>query len=162
MALPPLPKRIEHALKVLVCLAQHDKQPIRAREIARCVRIPPAQAAKILYLLTWAGFVRSRRGSKGGFWLARPPERIRVKQVMQSFQAPLNKGGGVKADPLMRVWETIAVSLDQSLDKLTLADLLRRTAETQGARPYVCPHAEEPVSDLAHQCTKLETEGERT
>ncbi|MFQ5928049.1 MAG: Rrf2 family transcriptional regulator, partial [Terriglobia bacterium] len=63
-----------------------------ARELARCAEIPPAQAAKILYLLTWAGFVSSRRGFKGGFWLRVPARHIRVKDVMEFFHPPVERG----------------------------------------------------------------------
>lgn len=58
MSLPILPKRLEYALKVLVCLAQVRGQPIRAHEVARRFRIPTAQAPKDLYSLTWADLVR--------------------------------------------------------------------------------------------------------
>ena len=156
-----LPKRIEYALKALVCLAQSRKEPVRARGIACCVRIPEAQAAKTLYFLTWAGFVRSRRGSKGGFWLARPPERIRVQQVMKAFHAPAIKGARPKADPLMHLWGQIVAGPDESWERLTIADLLRRTAEDAAARPYVCPHTRQPVSASGQGVQAVESKGDQ-
>lgn len=139
MAWPALPKGIEYALKALLCLAQTHERPLRAREIARCVAIPTSQAAKTLYLLTWAGFARSRRGSAGGFWLARAPEHILVGQVIKFFQPPLAKDPTAWRDPLLRAWWNTAAGTHSAWEKLTLADLLHRIAENRQSAPYVCP-----------------------
>ena len=75
-----LPPRIYESLKMLCCLAV-AKRPLLANEIAIATEIPAAQAPKVLQQLRWAGFVGSRRGPTGGFWLVRPPQRIRVIDV---------------------------------------------------------------------------------
>ena len=67
---PELPNRVRESLMTLLCLAG-AKEPMLARDIASHAGLPPAQTAKVLQLLTWAGFIKSRRGSKGGFWLAK-------------------------------------------------------------------------------------------
>lgn len=156
-----LPKRIEYALKALVCLAQSHKEPVRAHELACCVRIPESQAAKTLYFLTWAGLVCSRRGPQGGFWLARAPDHIRVQQVMKAFHAPAIKGGRAEADPLMHLWGQIAAGPDEFWEKLTIADLLQHTAEDAAARPYVCPHTRQPVSASGQGLQAVESKGDQ-
>lgn len=138
MPYPPLPKRVEYALKVLVCLAQCKGHPLRAQEVARCVHLSPAQAAKALYFLAWAGLVRSRRGSKGGFWLARTPERIRLQQVIAFFQRPHEKRPVPATDPLLRAWREAAERTHREWERLTLAELVRRTKANKTASPYVC------------------------
>ncbi len=79
-----LPPRIYESLKTLCCLA-NASEPLQAQEIASAASLPPAQTAKILQLMTWAGFVESRRGTKGGFWLIRPPDAIHVTDVDDFF-----------------------------------------------------------------------------
>ena len=137
MPWPALPKRVEYAFKVLMCLAQFHGTAVRAPQVARCVHIPPSQAAKTLYFLTWAGLVRSRRGQKGGFWLAQPPERIRMKRVVKFFEPPGNNKAA--DDPLLRAWTTTTGGHDRAWENLTLADLVRRTKKDKQSSPYVCP-----------------------
>jgi len=79
-----LPPRIYESLKILCCLAKHER-PSQAHEIARWTGLPVAQTAKVLQSMVWAGFVRSRRGTTGGFWLVTPPHRIRVSDVIDFF-----------------------------------------------------------------------------
>src|SRR5437660_549073 len=75
-----LPPRIYESLKTLCCLA-NAAGPVQAHEVAAAASLPPAQTAKILQLMTWAGFVESRRGTKGGYWLVTPADHIRVTDV---------------------------------------------------------------------------------
>ena len=71
MLCPELPPRIYESLKTLCCLAAANR-PLQAHEVAVAASLPPAQTAKILQQMAWAGFVESRRGAKGGFWLQKP------------------------------------------------------------------------------------------
>lgn len=145
MAWPVLPKRIEHALKALICLAQTRDRPIRAHEVARCVHITPSQAARTLYFLVWAGLAQSQRGSTGGFWLARSPDRVRVEQVMKFFERRTERAAGVSSDPLLKAWRETAETQLQSCTKLSIADLLRRTLRNKEVSPYICPHTGHPI-----------------
>jgi len=43
----------------------------------------------ILNQLKQAGFVQSRRGAEGGYYLTRAPEKIRVSEVIQFIEGPL-------------------------------------------------------------------------
>lgn len=141
-----LPKRVHYALMALCCLARAGS-PVRAHQLAACSGIPSAQAAKILYLLTWAGFVSSRRGSKGGFWLRLPADRIRVRDVLQFFHPPRDRSGNDPNDSVLQVWNEIAASSHQTFEELSLADLLGdgkaresfRTLLSTGSDLPLCP-----------------------
>jgi DNA-binding IscR family transcriptional regulator len=39
--------------------------------------------------MTWAGFVKSRRGSNGGYWLLKPAAHIRVTDVVAFLSHPI-------------------------------------------------------------------------
>jgi DNA-binding IscR family transcriptional regulator len=79
-----LPPRLYESLKALCCLA-NASGPLQAQAVASAAHLPPAQTAKILQLMTWAGFVESRRGTHGGFWLVRQADHIRVTDVADFF-----------------------------------------------------------------------------
>ncbi len=132
---PFLAKRVHYALKCLLCLAR-THGPLRANELASLTGIPPAQAAKILYLLTWAGFISSRRGSKGGFWLRKPAEQVHVQDVMDFFQPPVDGASKDDEDSVMRVWQERFGSRRRVFEKLTLADLVRESQRGHSRRKY--------------------------
>ena len=58
-------------------------------DIARERGIPETYLAKIFQDLTKAGIVRSHRGAKGGFQLARPASEISLLQVIEALQGPI-------------------------------------------------------------------------
>ncbi len=99
-----LPPRIYESLKILCCLAI-AKRPPEAHQIAAAAALPPAQTAKILQMMTWAGFVESRRGTKGGFWLCTPPDRIRVTEVGDFFAPHNQEQMGGKHNGLLKTLE---------------------------------------------------------
>ncbi len=130
-----LTKEIEYAIKVLICLAAPTGNPMSARHVAACVRIPATQSSKILHRLTWAGMVRSRRGSHGGYELRRSPEEIRAGEVARLFQLP-GENGEAEKDPLQQVWQEVSAGYRQSWEELTIAKLARRVAARENT--YAC------------------------
>ena len=127
-----LPKRTEYILRSLSCMAKSNSRlPVRA--IAACEGIPASFLAKILYQLTWHGVVTSKRGSGGGFRLALPPEQIRVKKVLEISQVPAaNLSEAKLGHDSSEAWEKLWEPSRQTLETLTLADLLRTELGSAG------------------------------
>ena len=61
----------------------------RARSIAEAQNIPLQFLEHILLELKHARLVRARRGARGGYWLAKPPEEIRLADVIRAVEGPL-------------------------------------------------------------------------
>ena len=118
-----LPKRVHYALKSLYCLASAQR-PVCAREVARRTGIPPAEAAKILYLLTWGRFVSSRRGSNGGFWLRKHPGQIRIGDVVKFLHPgdPISKC----SDPVLQIWQKTETQSQAAFNRFTLEDVMKQ------------------------------------
>lgn len=120
-----LPARVYESLKTLCCLAAATG-PLQAHEIASAAELPPAQTAKILQMMTWAGFVESRRGTKGGFWLVTPPQRIRVTDVLAFFRPhQYPEGLHPKRDPVFAALEEVSVRCQKEFEHITIADLAK-------------------------------------
>jgi len=58
-------------------------------EIASAEELSESYLAKIFQDLAKEGLVRSHRGAKGGFSLARPPESITLRQVIEAIEGPI-------------------------------------------------------------------------
>ena len=119
-----IPERIYESLKTLCCLA-NAAGPLQAHEIARAANLPPAQTAKILQLMTWAGLVESRRGTNGGFWLVKPAESIRVTDVTDFFAHHAQGHSVPKRDGLLKVLERAMARCHKEFARITVADLAK-------------------------------------
>jgi Rrf2 family iron-sulfur cluster assembly transcriptional regulator len=110
-------------------------------DIAKSCEIPETYLAKIFQDLTKAGLVRSHRGAKGGFCLARPASDITLRQVIEALQGPisLNRCLDVtdvcgKADtcPVAEVLRKAQAQLLATLDEATLEGLAQQSLATRG------------------------------
>ena len=120
-----LPPRIYESLKTLCCLATAPGAPLRAHEIARSAGLPAAQTAKVLQWMTWAGFVKSRRGIRGGFWLVVPPERIRVSDVIDFFAHRDREVKRVDADCVFDALQRAVTRCQREFQHVTVANLVK-------------------------------------
>ena len=122
MSWSSLPKRVHSALKCLCCLAEAGT-PLQAHQIADRVGISRPETAKVLQLLSWGGFVQSRRGTKGGFWLSESPDQIRAGKVISFFLANHSVEAN-EQDPVSRAIERSNARCQVVLENLTLADIV--------------------------------------
>jgi Rrf2 family protein len=77
----------EYGLICSLHLARHaERGPVAAREMAGIENLPADYTEKILRRLRQAGLVTAVRGVSGGFQLARPPEEITVKDVIDATE----------------------------------------------------------------------------
>src|SRR5947209_6744550 len=83
-----IPSRREYAVKAMLDLALCDDgrtlQPIQ--DIAGRQDIPQRYLEQVLLGLKRAGFLHSRRGSAGGYRLARPPQQITVGALLRAVE----------------------------------------------------------------------------
>ncbi len=74
----------EYGLRCLLQLATlAESESLTLPQIATREGISVANAGKLMWLLSKAGFVSSTRGTKGGYTLARPAEEIRLSEVIK-------------------------------------------------------------------------------
>lgn len=82
-------KAEEYGVFGVMYLAQKDSNQITPlSEISQAQGIPEKFLAKIFQSLSKAGIVRSHRGVRGGFTLARDPATVTVKEVLETIQGP--------------------------------------------------------------------------
>jgi len=80
-------KTSKYALRLMVCVAKRPgDEPIRSSDLAKKSSVPPAYVSKVMRRLEDAGLVGSRKGRGGGFWLARPPEEILLREVLSAVE----------------------------------------------------------------------------
>jgi len=89
-----------YALRAAYELARHRAgDPLKAAAIARSQAIPTRFLETILHELRQGGFVTSRRGSRGGYQLAREPAALTVGEVIGFIEGPDSVTCPADADP---------------------------------------------------------------
>jgi Rrf2 family protein len=86
----------EYAVLALLELVSHygADEPLQIRQIAIQQRIPDRYLEQLLATLRRAGLVRSQRGAKGGYMLARDPQQITLYDIVSGLEG-LEAGRGV-------------------------------------------------------------------
>ena len=89
-----VPMKVDYGVRALVDLAQQgNERPVRTAEIAQRQHIPEPYLDQVLTTLNKFGFIRSRRGPRGGHLLARDPAGITLSDVVATLEgrtAPLD------------------------------------------------------------------------
>ncbi len=129
-------------LGILYLARQPRERVVLISEIAGAQGVPESYLAKIFQDLAKAGLVRSHRGAKGGFTLARPPETITLRQVIEAVEGPialnrcLDPREGCPQSAECVVHEALAnaqKTLVEALDAITLQSLAAQHALADGA-----------------------------
>ena len=78
----------EYGLRCLLQLARAELggESLTLSQIARLEGISAANAGKLMWILSKAGLVQSQRGTKGGYYLARPASEIHLNQVIRVLE----------------------------------------------------------------------------
>jgi Rrf2 family nitric oxide-sensitive transcriptional repressor len=77
----------DYALRSLLYLAWHPGRTCTVEEIAGYFRISADHVTKVMQQLARQGYIRSRRGRRGGAVLARTPEEIRLGDILRDFES---------------------------------------------------------------------------
>ena len=67
---------------------RHEQGPVLAKEISEEHSIPVEYLLKILQQLVRAGILRSKRGTRGGFSLAKPPKNVTLLEIIEAVNGP--------------------------------------------------------------------------
>jgi Rrf2 family protein len=126
----------------LVELANNYKirRTTQVKEIAKDQDIPSEYLGQIMVLLNRARLVHGSRGPGGGYILARPPETISVKEVIEVLEGPFvsldvrpkkkSGSGALATERLMQAWGKGVAAMETILEDTTLADLCKPEQES--------------------------------
>jgi len=145
-----LSTRGRYATRALLDLAIHQEQsPIQLKDIARRQEISLQYLEHLITPLIATGIMLSTRGPKGGVSLAKPPEKIKLSEVIQLLEgsiAPVecvnNPETCARSELCVTrdIWSELKKAMDGVLESTTLQDLVerqRRKEQPEQAMHYV-------------------------
>jgi len=125
----------DYTLRVLMYLALDRSRLATIPEIAAAYGISQNHLMKVVHHLARAGVIESVRGKGGGLRLARPPEAVRIGEIVRATEGDAAIVECLSDDPeacrisgvcrLARVLVDGFDALYESLNRYTLADLTR-------------------------------------
>jgi Rrf2 family transcriptional regulator, nitric oxide-sensitive transcriptional repressor len=127
----------DYGLRVLLYLAVHSDRQVPTAEISEAYGISKNHLVRVIQALGRSGYIAVRPGRSGGLTLARSPEEVRVGEVVRSMEPHLNLvecfDPATNTCPILPVCGLKHALMDERdaflsvLDKLTLADVVRRS-----------------------------------
>jgi len=134
----------DYATRAMQHLALHyNEGPIQIEEIARRQHLPVRYLEQILLSLKRAGFLESKRGVSGGYYLAKHPREITLGAVIRATEGPIIPifcvGSGKREicieEPhcsLRDIWVDVRDAVIKIVDHTTLEDLCRQIKVKRG------------------------------
>jgi len=129
-----LSTRGRYGTRMLLDLALHREEgPIPLKDIAQREQISLMYLEHLITPLVAAGMIRSTRGARGGVWLARPPQEIKLSEVLGLLEGsigPVECVNDPKACPrsdfcvTRDIWIELRKAMDGVLEAKTLQDLV--------------------------------------
>ncbi len=134
----------EYGLRILIRIAGcKDAEGMSIPQLSEAEGISDHYIAKLTRILRMEGLINSTPGYKGGYVLARPSQKININEVLKALGGALfdKKFCGTHAGTLKlctnsvdcsarSLWQMIQYSVDQLLDKVSLADLVSSEIES--------------------------------
>ena len=143
-----LTTRSRYGTRMMLDIALHCQDgPVRIQDIAARQGVSAKYLEKLIRKLKDGGFIKSKRGPRGGHSLAIPASHITIGAVVRALEGDDslvecrsgNKGCN-RMDVCLtrRLWQTAAEAMYTRLNTFTLADLIN-DAEQCGLTPFRVP-----------------------
>jgi Rrf2 family protein len=126
-----LSNKTEYAILSLLALAKcyADGESLQIREIAARQNIPNRYLEELLATLRRGGLIKSIRGVKGGYVLAREPQKITILDALRCIEGAEDEPSKssniqtVETEVIHDVWQEVRQAAYDVLQKHTLQDL---------------------------------------
>jgi Rrf2 family protein len=108
-------------------------EPMQIRQIAAQQNIPDRYLEQLLATLRRGGIIKSQRGSKGGYLLAREPKKITLFEILECLEGlDVQTGQGdinrrtVDSGVIAEIWQEACQAANSVFQKYSLQDLCEK------------------------------------
>lgn len=133
-----------YALRMLIDLAAHKEDSfVSLKDVAQRQNISKKYLEQIVPMLNSSGLLRTTRGNRGGYMLAKSAREITVGDVLRAAEGTLAPVSCLDHSPndcpraescsTLFVWEGLYKAVTEYLDSITLQDIADRSISTDGS-----------------------------
>jgi Rrf2 family transcriptional regulator, cysteine metabolism repressor len=132
----------DYALKAILDLSTHSPNNgvVPLVDISQRQNVPLQYLEQIMLILKGAGYVNSKRGIGGGFFLSRDPADITIGEIIRLIEGPVepiicgkanhdSSCGEEEQCAFREIWVQVAQSTSQIVDHTSFADIIKRDRE---------------------------------
>lgn len=137
-----LSTRTRYGIRAVLELAEnYGNGPLRLKIIAQRQEISVKYLEQLMTVLRSAGLVRSIRGSKGGYLLAKAPGKIKISDVFRCLEGPVVMSECVENESYCtrtnncvarQIWVEVQKAIMGVLQSITLQNLVDRAKNNKG------------------------------
>jgi Rrf2 family protein len=130
---------------ILELAMEYGKAPLQIKAIAEREDISNKYLEQLIAMLKASGLVRSIRGPRGGYALAKPPAEIKLKEVFLTLEGPMVPVECLEHPEFCprctdcatrQIWQELHNAITGVLESLTLADLVERSIRSKNSTIY--------------------------
>ena len=139
--------KCDYALKAILDLSSYYNTDtvVPLIDISKRQDIPEKFLEQIMLLLKRAGYVDSKRGIGGGFFLIKSPDQIHVGEIVMLIEGPIEPITCGKKDhdgscgeenecAFREVWLRVTEAVSKIVDAVTFEDMMHRDRELKKSR----------------------------
>ncbi len=142
-----LSTRTRYGIRAILELAEnYGNGPLQLRIIARDQGVSVKYLEQLMAMLKAAGIVRSVRGAKGGYILAKSPGQVKVSECFQCLEGSLITTECVEDESFCertndciarQVWTEVQEAVMGVLQSMTLQDLVDRANNNKAIHYHI-------------------------
>lgn len=125
-----------YGLRAMIDIAINSTQrPVSIKDVASREEISERYLEQLVVLLKKKGLLKSQRGAKGGYRLAKAATEISVGDILRALEGDLNpvdcklfmeEGCELEEDCLMSlIWSNIREAINKAVDEMILSELIK-------------------------------------
>jgi Rrf2 family protein len=129
-----LSTRGRYSTRLMLELAfRYNTGPVLLKDISSSQDISLKYLGQLIIPLKVAGLIKSTRGSHGGYFLARPPEKIKLSEILKAVEGTLDIAECIKSPDICyrskncvarKIWEKASRQFYNVFESITLKDML--------------------------------------
>jgi Rrf2 family protein len=128
-----LSKTAEYGVRAVLYIGRNQSKRVTTKDMAKDLKVPFHFLAKVIQKLVKFGIIHSKRGKNGGFVLKKPPEKIKLIDIVVALDGDellkncvlgLPNCSDKKPCPVHDYWLGIREEIKQMLSQKTVAELL--------------------------------------
>jgi Rrf2 family protein len=129
-----LSTRGRYSTRLMLELAsRYNTGPVLLKDISSSQDISLKYLGQLIIPLKIAGLIKSTRGSHGGYFLARSPEKMKLSEILKAVEGTLDIAECIKSPDICyrskncaarKIWEKASRQFYDVFDSITLKDML--------------------------------------
>lgn len=141
-----LSSRTRYGMRAMLELAlEYGKEPLQIKTISQREDISNKYLEQLIAMLKSSGLVRSIRGPRGGYVLAKSPAEIKLREIFTTLEGPMTTVECLEHTEFCprctdcatrQIWAELQDAIMGVLDSKTLQDLVDRAVRTNRSDHY--------------------------